>query len=131
MKTTSRKKLNRCIEISKALFRDRTNIRTFHVTFAIRKNKILAIGTNSSKTHPLSIQCNYGHDVGIHSELDAILKLDKINNAKRITFVNVRLKKDKTVANSKPCRGCQKLLRRVGYRQLLYTNDSGEFEKFA
>ena len=124
------KKLNRLITITKALFINRKDLRTFHTTFVLKKNKIISIGINSNKTHPETEKCDYNHEVTLHSELDAILKLNKISKSNHYTFVNVRLKKDKTVANSKPCKGCQNLLSRINYKNFFYSTENGKFEKF-
>jgi len=124
------KKLNRLIQITKALFSNRKDLRTFHATFVLNKNKIISIGINSNKTHPEIEKYKYNHEVGIHSELDAILKLNKISKINNYTFVNIRLKKDKTVANSKPCAGCQVLLNRINYKKFLYSTDNEKFEQF-
>jgi len=120
-------KLNKYIEIAKALQPNTHNVKTFHVTFILSKNKLLSIGINKPKTHPKTIKYSYCHSVGIHSELSAVLKLGK-ENCSNYTFVNVRLKKDGTVGSSKPCKGCQDLLNQVGYKSIFFTTDQGNFD---
>lgn len=116
--------------MSKKLFHRRTGLKTFHVTFVFKKNKIISIGLNSKKTHPKTKLYNYKKDACLHSELDAILRLND-PSYKDYTFVNIRLKKDKTLANSKPCEGCSQLLKSVKFKKFLYSNDEDGFEHFS
>ena len=111
--------------------------RTFHTTFIVKKNKIQKIGINANKTHPANLKYDYyskdGDDlrtmVGLHSELSAILKFGK-EDCSDCIFVNIRIDRNDKVAMSKPCRGCQSLLRQVGFKKLYYTNDQGNFEQW-
>lgn len=103
-------------------------MRSFHVTFALKKGKIIAIACNKQKTHPITIKYNYVGQVNVHSELSAIIKLGR-ENCSELTFVNVRIKKDGTIGNSKPCPGCSDLLRQVGFKNLFFTDSNGKFQK--
>ena len=119
-------KFNRFIEISKALYKP-SPLRTFHTTFIIENKRIVSIGINNIKTHPLSLKYAYRDDQrSIHSELSAILKLG-YEDCSDLTFVNVRLTKDLTVANSKPCQGCIDMLKQVGFKKLFYTANENSF----
>ena len=109
--------------------------RTFHTTFIVKKGRIQSIGTNCLKTHPKNLKYDYygkeGVDirsvVGVHSELDAVLKYGK-DDCSDCIIVNVRIDKNKKVNIAKPCRGCQSLLLRVGYKRLFYTDENGIFK---
>jgi hypothetical protein len=110
--------------------------RTFHVTFIVRKQKIVKIGVNSMKTHPKNLRFKYfgrlGEDirefVGVHSEMSAILKYGK-EDCYDCSFINVRIDRNGKVSMSMPCRGCQSILRQVGFKNIWYTNTSGDFVK--
>jgi deoxycytidylate deaminase len=128
---------DRYIEISKALQPHQQCRRTFHTTFIVRKGKIQRIGVNSLKTHPRNLQYNYknsdGMDirsmVGIHSELDAVIKWGR-KDCTDCVFINVRINNNGQVAMAAPCCGCQSILRQVGFKQVYYTNNQGVFEEW-
>jgi deoxycytidylate deaminase len=121
---------DRCLEITRALFRSDHSERTFHTTFILQRKHILSIGINHANTHPITLKYNYisesGVDirdrVGIHSELSALLKLGEENTSK-YDFLNIRLDKNGNVCYSKPCRGCQHVLSQFGYNRFYYTNE--------
>lgn len=125
------------IEITKALMSDGFDTKTFHTTFIIRKSRIQKIGTNAKKTHPINLQYKYyGNDgtdiratVGVHSELSAVLKYGK-EDCSDCTFINVRIDKNGKTAISKPCLGCQSLLRQVGFKKVYYSTNLNSFEEW-
>jgi len=111
------------------------------VTFALYKRKIVSIGINSTKTHPDIKKLNYSSEEGedlrniarTHSELNCILKVkNKLNykNLKDITFINVRIDKMGNAKYSKPCNGCSDLLKRIGYKNIYYSGECGNFFKY-
>jgi len=125
------------IEITKALMYDNFKAKTFHTTFIIRKRRIQKIGINADKTHPANLKYNYfGRDgldirsmVNVHSELSAILKYGK-EDCSDCIFVNVRIDKNMRPTMAKPCKGCQDMLSKVGFKKVFYTNEHGEFEEW-
>lgn len=138
-----KKKTYNLLKKSKKLqfFCHKSEIRTFHVTFALYKKKILSIGINSTKTHPNIKKLNYRAEDGedlrdiarTHSELNCVLKLqNKINLEKfnDLIFVNVRLDKNGNVKYARPCNGCSHLLKQVGYKKVFYSGDCGNFFEF-
>ena len=117
---------------------DHFKSKTFHTTFIVKKNRIQKIGINNSdKTHPANLKYGYigkeGKDirtmVGIHSELSAILKYGK-EDCSDCVFVNVRIDKNGNPTIAKPCRGCQDLLKQIGYKKVYFTNEKGIFEEW-
>ena len=124
----------RYIQISKALMADHFTAKTFHTTFILKKNRLQKIGINLDKTHPENLKYKYygkeGVDirsrVGIHSELSAIMKYGK-EDCSDCVFVNIRIDKNGNQTIAKPCKGCQDLLRQIGYKKVFYTNEKGEF----
>lgn len=125
------------IDITRALMVEGFETKTFHTTFILKKNRLQKIGINVNKTHPANLKYKYfakdGIDirsmVGVHSELSAILKYGK-EDCSDCTFVNIRIDKNGKPAMSKPCKGCQDLLKQVGFKKLFYTNEDGEFKEW-
>ena len=124
-------KTQRLIEIASA-------IGSGHFTFAVSKGKILSIGQNNPrKTHPRNLLRPYldreggniSNQVGVHSELSCILKMGH-DCCGGISFFNVRVDKNGLIRNSRPCHGCQHLLRSVRFRRVFFTNNAGQFEEF-
>ncbi len=140
----NKQRFKKFVNISKFLQSTHHNypsLRTFHVTFALYKRKIVSIGINSTKTHPDIKKLNYSSEEGedlrniarTHSELNCILKVkNKLNykNLKDITFINVRIDKMGNAKYSKPCNGCSDLLKRIGYKNIYYSGECGNFFKY-
>lgn len=88
---------------------------------------LVAYGTNSYvKTHPLMKRYAYEdrdqYRLYIHAELSALVKSKgKVNE-----IVVVRLLRDGSYANAKPCRICEAAIREAGIKKVYYTTDSGE-----
>lgn len=90
-----------------------------HGAVLTRKNNVIGLGFNQYKTHPKS---THGFHM-IHAEFSAIL------NSGLETFQNcelyvVRKRKNGTLANSKPCSSCEKMLRLLGIEKVYYSTDS-------
>jgi deoxycytidylate deaminase len=125
------------IDLTKALMTENFTARTFHATFIVKKNKIQKIGINNKKTHPRNLKYRYygrdgediRGDVGIHSELSAILKYGR-EDCSDCTFINVRIDKNGNPTMSCPCKGCEDVLKQVGYKKVFFTNIKGEFEQW-
>jgi len=123
--------LNRLIDMSMLLIPEITSD-SKHVSFVLKKNKIVSFGINkSTQTHPLAskFQCRFGT---IHSELSAILRAKRMTEFDNATLVNVRLSAASIrlgvpiLRNSKPCPSCQKLiLATPEIKNVLYTTDKG------
>jgi len=126
---------NKLIKIARSLKSfDKYN---HHVTFIFKKKRLLTIGINNcNKTHPRALKYNYTDHLGknrsdkitIHSELAAIIKLGR-EDCRDLTFYNIRIDNNNKVNYSKPCTGCLHLLNQVGYKNIFYTNKSGNFKK--
>jgi deoxycytidylate deaminase len=99
-----------------------------HFSFLVRRTKILSIGINSNRSHTAAKK--FGHYMNnIHSELSAIVHFPKSQDITRCTLYNVRiLKSDNSIAMSKPCKHCKKLIYAFGIKKVLYTNYQGNFE---
>jgi deoxycytidylate deaminase len=131
------KRFNRLIEIAKALRPLNHNNRCYHVTCILKKNKILSIGINNSKTHTRNLQFDYfakngtdlRREVGLHSEISAIIRGGREDYSDCV-FVNIRINSEGKLLYSAPCRGCRSCLYQTGYKRLYYSTNSGEFVEF-
>lgn len=128
MSKSTDEKINKCIEITKALRVQRESGRSFHSTFIFDKSKLLSIGFNNYKK--LHRHYKFGaykgtkdnperYIAGIHSEIDAIIKLGR-NDCSRLTFINIRIDKNDCPNISKPCENCMRVLQGLGFKQIYY-----------
>lgn len=95
-----------------------------HFSFIIRRNKILSIGWDSYKTHPLSAKFGYWGEV-THAELSCLLNYNAPYQLNKLTFVNVRV----SGGMAKPCANCMRLLKKYGVEEVWYTNPETEWAK--
>lgn len=91
-----------------------------HGAVIVRKNKVLGVGFNKDKTHPQSSHPFYG----IHAEFSAILNT-KTTIPKKCDIYIYRERKDGSIANSKPCEWCERLLRTYNIKNIYYTTENG------
>jgi deoxycytidylate deaminase len=128
-----RVKINKCIEITKCLKKNKESGRSFHTTFIYDKGKLLSIGFNSyKKLHRRHIFGAYKgtkdnpeqYIAGIHSEIDAIIKLGR-TDCSRLTFINIRIDNNEHANISKPCENCFRVLQGLGFKQIYYIDASG------
>jgi deoxycytidylate deaminase len=127
--------LDRVIEISYALAgKCIHNKRCKHFSFIFQNKRLLAIGINSPKTHPLNLKYNYlnkqknkiSEVVGTHSELRAVLKLGT-EDCYGLTMVNTRINRNNKIDYSHPCNGCTEMIKRLGFKQVVYSNKEQGF----
>ena len=126
--------LNRLTEISIALKPKYQTGRAFHVTFILKKSKIISIGVNNlNKTHPKTKNFKYknneGYIASIHSELDACLKLGE-HDLSHYDIVNIRINNNNKLDNSRPCCGCCSLLTQTGFNKLFYSTRDQSFSEY-
>jgi deoxycytidylate deaminase len=133
MSKSNDRKINKCIEITKALREQRGSGRSFHSTFIFDKGKLLSIGFNNYKKlhrhHKFGIYKGTKDNpekyiAGIHSEIDAIIKLGR-TDCSRLTFINIRIDKNDKPNMSKPCENCFRVLQGLGFKQIYYTDSFG------
>lgn len=98
-----------------------------HFTFIVKRNKILAVGWNTSKTNPMAHF--FGHRYcATHSELCAIKYfIRSFSHLDKFIVVNVRISGGGAISMSRPCPACQKLLQYYGVDECWYTDVEGEF----
>jgi hypothetical protein len=130
---------SRLEEIAKSLI-DETSFKTRcrHFSFILYKRKIISIGMNCKKTHPINLLnpkfckengLNVSDQKQICSELNSILKLKRMTNidTNKCILVNLRYDKNGNLALSKPCSSCENLLKYHNFKKIIWTNDNGEY----
>ncbi len=102
----------------------------------VRRNTVIAYGTNSMKTDPL--QGKYRKNecaVYMHAEISAIknsLRRIDIDTLKKCDIYVCRVKRDSTKknniiwGNAKPCSGCARAISDFEFKNVYFTCDSGE-----
>lgn len=120
--------LSKIEEISYAMLpANRKNSKFFHVAMIFKKNKILSIGQNSFKTHPIARK--YGHrGFCTHAEASASLRYG-VDDCHGLDMAVLRINRLNRLTISKPCVNCQYLIDSIGIKNVYYTNKKGEWEK--
>lgn len=102
---------------------------------AVYNNRIISVGINSHKTHPVQMKYNryrhfrkegggcYAYMHSLHAEIDCLLSVDdeKIDMSKVEIYV-YRITQD-GMAISKPCAACEQYLKDKGIRKVHYTTE--------
>lgn len=115
------------LEITKRL-RDVPDSRCRHFTFIIHKNRILSLGWNNSwKTHSWSKEMGHRFSC-IHSEVSAILRYrGSKRKLRKCVLVNTRINRFGEFGMSKPCDICDHMISQIGFKEVYYTNQNGEW----
>ena len=110
--------IQRTIEIAKALCPLNLEHRCTH------------IGTNSCRTHPETLNYDYkDHQlVGIHAELSVCMKSGK-ENLRDYKMVVLRVDRNGNLANSKPCCGCQSVIKQFNIGEVWHSDSNGSVVK--
>lgn len=128
---------SKIIEISYALInKHNADLRCRHFSFILDRNRIISIGLNSPKTHPLNLKYNYVNKnnqkisdiVGTHSELSAVIKLGE-EDCSGLTLVNTRINRNNQLDFSAPCSGCCDMINQLNFKNVYFSNIQGKFDK--
>jgi hypothetical protein len=121
--------INKAINVAKSLCPANRENKNSHIAFLIKSNVIYKIGTNKRRTHPEISKHPY-HDgyVGIHAELDCILKIDKEDLVDYKMLV-IRVDRKNKLNMSKPCPGCLSLIDQFNVGEVWYSDKSGQIVK--
>ena len=119
------KLIKRAIQIAQNLCPVNKEMRASHIAFLIKSNKIEKIGINKRRTHPEISKHPYheGH-VGIHAELDCLLKIDK-EDLSSYKMLVLRIDRNENLTMSKPCSGCQSVLSQFNLKEIWYSDRNG------
>ena len=128
----NRKIISRTVDIAMAMCPLNLEHRCSHIAFLIRCGKIIHIGTNSCKSHPETLKYDYKdhQKVGIHAELSVCMKSGK-ENLKDYSMVVLRVDRKGNLANSRPCCGCQSVIKQFNIGDVWYSDSKGEVVKNA
>lgn len=126
------KKLNRLIDIARALKEEKQTGRSFHLTGAFNGSRLISVGFNDyQKLHPYHKLGKYkatrssgDYVAGIHSEIFVLRRL-KIPTDD-ITFFNVRIDNNGNVAMARPCYNYMNILRAQKFKKVIYTISENE-----
>ena len=100
----------------------------------VRKNKILGMGMNLEKTHPIQQRLNEltmgkkKHDF-IHAEVNAIRHVPDKSDLKGSSIYIYRELKDGSLALCRPCPACLYEIRKYGIKKMFYTTYNGFCEE--
>lgn len=86
----------------------------------VSKNRVLSVGYNQPKTHPISKDTEMQQ---LHAEMSAILRCAE-SAVEGAEIVVARMKPSGKPGLAKPCGACQGILRRFGVRRVFYTTNS-------
>ena len=129
--------LPRLCEIAKAMAPTHKQMgRHFHVSFLMKKRKIVLIGTNSydkqtpvSRSYlPTKSDMPNRYSAGIHSE-QAVLAKMKGRDLTGHVMVNIRVNGEGNLSLAKPCANCAMWLGRTNIKKIIYTTATGAFEE--
>ena len=87
-----------------------------------KKGRVVRSATNSYKSHPRLL--NYSSYPFLHAESACVLK-QGLDNCDSLSLMVVRVLRDGTFADAKPCASCQKLLLDTGVNKVYYSDNKG------
>ena len=107
-----------------------------HFSFIFDGCKVVSMGINNPKTHPMNLRFNYinrnmvriSSFVGTHSEMNAVMKLG-LEDCKGLVLVNTRINRNDELDCSRPCRGCLDMIAKMGFKAVFHTVKGGWFER--
>lgn len=96
-----------------------------HTAALVYRGKIISVGYNKLKSHPIMLKYHKSGQVYLHAEIDAIIRaINKfdIDILPHCELFCLRIKaKQGVVANSKPCCGCANLIKSFGITKVYWT----------
>lgn len=123
------RRFKKLIELGHALKEKSQTGRAFHLSAIYNKSRLISLGINDyNKSHPQTLNYNYHKNAKMHSEMRATLKLG-LTDCEGLTIVNLRIDNNDKIANAKPCRGCESLIRSLNFKKVFCSNNEGEFEE--
>lgn len=96
-----------------------------HAAAVVYKKKILAIGHNKRKSHPIELKFQkIPGAIFLHAEKDAIIKTmnrygDQI--LQHCSIYVLRVMKNGSLGYSKPCESCQAFIKSVGIKKIYWS----------
>ena len=98
-----------------------------HAAIIVKSGRVLSMGRNRNKTHPDSVLYEDGEKIlkTIHAELDAISKVKNKEQLRGATIYVARLGRSGHPGMSCPCKMCQQLINKYGFKRAVFTTDYG------
>ena len=125
LKTVDRKILGKAIKIAHSFCPTNRDLPTSHFAFLIKSKIIEKIGINKKRTHPETSKHPYHEGyVGIHAELDCLLKTSK-EDLRNYKMLVLRIDGNGKLNISKPCHGCQSVLSQFNLKEIWYSDKDG------
>lgn len=93
-----------------------------HCSIIMRRSKVIAVGFNERRTHPLAKKYGYRDDF-VHAELDAMLSVPK-NKMHNLDLVNFRFNPAGELRMAKPCDKCFPWVSAL-FRNVFYSDPDG------
>ena len=102
----------------------------------VLKQKIISVGYNSYKTHPIQMYYNRYRDIPndanhtLHAEVQALLNVPKgidLSHASLYTYREHII--THSLAKSRPCPSCIEMIKKMGIKKIYYTTDDGFCEE--
>ncbi len=87
-------------------------------SLVVKKNRVLSVGYNSPKTHPMSDTKMQQ----LHAEMHAVLKCPE-GDLRGADVVVARARSEGKAGLARPCEVCQGILKRCGVRRVYYTTN--------
>jgi deoxycytidylate deaminase len=99
----------------------------------VYKNKVIAVGWNTSKEHPLQKEYNRERDFNVdscknslHAEMYALIRCNYADvEWSRASIFIYRELADGSMAMAKPCKACTKAIKDRGIKTIFYTTENG------
>lgn len=99
-------------------------LRCSHVAALFHKKKMLSLGMNKTKTHPLAFRLSGSQTKRyLHAEQDCLKGINM--DLSRMTLYVARMDRNGELANSKPCKFCSAYIKELGVGRVVYTIDGG------
>lgn len=96
------------------------------------KNKVLAVGYNCDKTHPLQKEYNkfrinkFRGTHRLHAEIHALSQIKDMDiDWRKVEVYIYRETKAGRPALARPCNSCMQMMKSLGIRKIFYTTDDG------
>ena len=133
-------KFQKSIELSYALYDEKSILRCQHFCFIWYKDRVISIGLNNKKTNPTNFynrKIRNGNDYtefsGTCAELNSFIKLRNKTRilTEKCIMINTRINRNKELDYSKPCISCSNLIQYLSFKGVFFTNKLGSFEKFS
>lgn len=99
----------------------------------VKGGKILSVGYNKGSTnafveHFADLVRGYrDYSLGIHAEMDAVLKARSKTDLKGCKIYVTRIRRDGELGMARPCEICQKILHTYGIKRAYYTISTSEY----